>query len=54
MNHLLTTNELSTREIGQILRDAQLFADGNKWLPKKQTFVANLFFEPSTRKKTSF
>lgn len=54
MNHLLTTNELSTREIGQILRDAQLFADGNKWLPKKQTFVANLFFEPSTRTKTSF
>jgi aspartate carbamoyltransferase catalytic subunit len=54
MNHLLTTTELKTSEISQLLKDAQNFADGKLWVPEKQTFVANLFFEPSTRTKTSF
>lgn len=54
MNHLLTTTELSTGEIRQILKDAQLFAEGKLWTPEKPTFVANLFFEPSTRTRSSF
>lgn len=54
MNHLLTTTDLSIGEIKAILKDAQLFAEGNKWFPNKQTFISNLFFEPSTRTKTSF
>ncbi|AGK53011.1 aspartate carbamoyltransferase catalytic subunit [Bacillus sp. 1NLA3E] len=54
MNHLLTTTELSTDEIRQILKDAQLFAEGKLWTPEKPTFVANLFFEPSTRTRSSF
>ncbi|MBM4763997.1 aspartate carbamoyltransferase catalytic subunit [Bacillus sp. B15-48] len=54
MKHLLTTTELSIVEINEILEDALKFSEGEFWQPKKQTFVANLFFEPSTRTKTSF
>jgi aspartate carbamoyltransferase catalytic subunit len=54
MNHLLTTNELSIDAIEQILKDAQLFAEGKSWTPEKPVYVANLFFEPSTRTKSSF
>lgn len=54
MKHLLTTAELSIEEINEILEEAQKFAKGDSWQPKKQTFVANLFFEPSTRTKSSF
>jgi aspartate carbamoyltransferase catalytic subunit len=54
MKHLLTTSELSIEEINDILLDALKFSEGELWQPKKQTFVANLFFEPSTRTKSSF
>jgi aspartate carbamoyltransferase catalytic subunit len=54
MKHLLTTTELSIEEINGILSDALKFSEGELWQPKKQTFVANLFFEPSTRTKSSF
>lgn len=54
MNHLLTTNALSIEEVRSILDDAQAFSEGAVWQPEKQTFVANLFFEPSTRTKCSF
>ncbi|WP_042348998.1 aspartate carbamoyltransferase catalytic subunit [Bacillus massiliigorillae] len=54
MNHLLTTCELSTTEIYNILKDATSFAKGEVWRPKTQTFAANLFFENSTRTKSSF
>ncbi|HYK73635.1 MAG TPA: aspartate carbamoyltransferase catalytic subunit [Pseudoneobacillus sp.] len=54
MNHLLTTSELSVNEILAILEDAKGFSEGMQWTPDKQTFVANLFFEPSTRTKCSF
>lgn len=54
MNHLFTTTELSTAEIRQILKDAQHFAAGKLWVPEQSTYVANLFFEPSTRTKSSF
>jgi len=54
LNHLLTTNELKIEEIYQILSDARKFAEGMKWQPEKQVFTANLFFEASTRTKSSF
>lgn len=54
MNHLLTTTALSIEEVEQILTEAQAFADGATWAPAKQTIVANLFFEASTRTKCSF
>jgi aspartate carbamoyltransferase catalytic subunit len=54
LNHLLTTNELKVEEIYQILSDAKDFADGMVWKPEGQLFTANLFFEPSTRTKSSF
>ena len=54
MNHLLSTTSLSTSEIKDILRDAHQFSKGEQWKPDQQMFVSNLFFEPSTRTKTSF
>jgi aspartate carbamoyltransferase catalytic subunit len=54
MNHLLSTTSLSTGEIKDILKNAHQFSKGERWTPNKQVFVANLFFEPSTRTKTSF
>ncbi len=54
IKHLLTTNELKVEEIYQILEDARKFADGMVWKPEKQFFAANLFFEASTRTKSSF
>ncbi|WP_445488371.1 aspartate carbamoyltransferase catalytic subunit [Niallia sp. 03133] len=54
MENLLTTAELSVEDIKAILHDAQNFANGSQWKPDKQSFVANLFFEPSTRTKCSF
>jgi len=41
-------------EINQILADARGFKNGMKWNPEGQMFTANLFFEPSTRTKSSF
>jgi aspartate carbamoyltransferase catalytic subunit len=54
MNHLLKMNELSVSEIEEILIEAELFSKGVQWKNPEQTFVANLFFEPSTRTKFSF
>ena len=54
MENLLTTTELTVTEIQAILREAQNFANGQTWNPGNQCFVANLFFEASTRTKSSF
>lgn len=54
MNHLLTTKELTVNEIYGILNDAISFAEGQTWKPNNQTFACNLFFENSTRTKSSF
>ncbi|WP_416826919.1 aspartate carbamoyltransferase catalytic subunit [Ectobacillus polymachus] len=54
MNHLLTMSDLTEREISEILKDAENFKNGHMSKVKEQTFVANLFFEPSTRTSTSF
>lgn len=54
MNHLLTLSDLTIEEIQDLLKEAQSFADGEKTKPKRQTFIANLFFENSTRTRFSF
>lgn len=54
MKDLLTISDLSVEEIGEILREAEYFSKGELWRPKQQTFAVNMFFEPSTRTKSSF
>lgn len=54
MNHLLTMDELRNEEIFQLLQEANEFSNGNHWSPTNDKFIANLFFEPSTRTKFSF
>ncbi|WP_459499788.1 aspartate carbamoyltransferase catalytic subunit [Bacillus sp. C1] len=54
MSHLLTMSELSKEEISEILKEAEDFANGKESKTTEQTFVANLFFENSTRTKFSF
>jgi aspartate carbamoyltransferase catalytic subunit len=54
MKHLLTTTELEVKEMLEILSEAQAFANGMEWQPNRPMFAANLFFEPSTRTKSSF
>ncbi|KGA97758.1 aspartate carbamoyltransferase [Alkalihalobacillus alcalophilus ATCC 27647 = CGMCC 1.3604] len=50
--HMLSN--LSLTEVFELLEEAQNFADGATWSPKRQMFVANLFYEASTRTKFSF
>jgi aspartate carbamoyltransferase catalytic subunit len=52
--NLFTMTELSNLEIYDILRDAEQFKQGHHWEPIGKIFVANLFFEPSTRTRFSF
>ena len=47
-------DEVSTEEIMTILNRAAEFEAGAQPQLEKEYFVANLFFEPSTRTKTSF
>jgi aspartate carbamoyltransferase catalytic subunit len=54
MKHLLTTTDLRVEEVLEILLEAQGFANGIEWNPSRPMFAANLFFEPSTRTKSSF
>lgn len=54
MNHLLTMAELSIEEVTQLLDDAERFSKREIDKVSEQTFIANLFFEPSTRTRNSF
>ncbi len=54
VKHLLTTAELKIEEVMDIITEAQEFAEGKQWQPTSPIFAANLFFEPSTRTKSSF
>lgn len=54
MKNLLSMNDVSTEEILTILKRAAEFEAGAKPKLEKDYYVANLFFEPSTRTKTSF
>lgn len=55
MKNLVSMADLSVEEILALLENAEKMKQGKyaTQLPK-QTFVANLFFEPSTRTKSSF
>src|SRR5262245_58479641 len=57
--HLLGLEDLSPQEITTVLDTAEAFAEQSERQRKKRTLlagrvVANLFFEPSTRTRTSF
>ncbi|MCU5745734.1 aspartate carbamoyltransferase catalytic subunit [Staphylococcus sp. SQ8-PEA] len=55
MEHLLSMEDLSTTEIEQLISRASEFKARKSDHPKyNDTFVANLFFENSTRTKSSF
>lgn len=54
MKNLLSMADLTVGEIDILLKDAEAFLNGENWKPKEQTFIANLFFEASTRTKFSF
>ena len=54
MKNLLSMEHLTTEEINQILDLAQAFENGETSSLSRTHKVANLFFEPSTRTKTSF
>ena len=54
MKNLLSMEHLSNEEIMSILDRAQHFENGKEPILKRAYNVANIFFEPSTRTKTSF
>ncbi|MCP6681479.1 aspartate carbamoyltransferase catalytic subunit [Bacillus nakamurai] len=54
MNHLTTMSELSTAEIEELLREAKAIKEGTARADLAGKFIANLFFEPSTRTRFSF
>jgi aspartate carbamoyltransferase catalytic subunit len=54
VRNLLSISDLSVEEINELLREAEFFSKGEYWRPKQQTFAVNMFFEPSTRTKSSF
>lgn len=51
---MLSITNLSKKSIENLLKDALDFANGKTLTAKEQIFVSNLFFEDSTRTKTSF
>ncbi|MCL1655229.1 aspartate carbamoyltransferase catalytic subunit [Elizabethkingia sp. HX XZB] len=54
MDNMLTITELSTEKIEKILEEAAEFANGKQAKIVGDCFCANMFFEDSTRTKTSF
>ena len=54
MRNLLSMEHLSNEEVLKIIERAAQFEDGEMSNLTKSYHVANLFFEPSTRTKTSF
>jgi aspartate carbamoyltransferase catalytic subunit len=53
-NGLHTITDLTIKEVEELLQEAGSFANGQVWKPTHEQFVANLFFEPSTRTRFSF
>ena len=51
---MLTVAELSPEKIDKILNEALSFSKGEIMIIDKEVFVSNLFFEDSTRTKSSF
>ncbi|MCA1062305.1 aspartate carbamoyltransferase catalytic subunit [Rossellomorea aquimaris] len=54
MKNLFTMNDLSKEEIIELLDAAERFKEGETWEQGRNKYVANLFFEASTRTKCSF
>ena len=54
MAHLIRTDDFSKEEILEILADAALFSDGRFDRILKDKIIITLFFENSTRTKSSF
>lgn len=54
MKHLIATNDLTLQEIEAILEDAQVFSDGRFDRILRDKIIITLFFENSTRTKSSF
>lgn len=54
MPNLLMMNQLTNEEIMSILDDAIMYEQGKGWEAQEKLFIANLFFEPSTRTRFSF
>lgn len=53
MKHFLSVQDMTAKEIIRLFEMAQSFKD-EEYQITKQVFAANLFFEPSTRTKSSF
>ncbi|MDR2205572.1 MAG: aspartate carbamoyltransferase catalytic subunit [Flavobacteriaceae bacterium] len=51
---MFTTKELTSKLIQKLLKDATDFSNGKSLKVKKEILASNLFFENSTRTKTSF
>lgn len=51
---MLRTADLSVEKINKLLQEADEFSKGKILKAKSEIYVANLFFEDSTRTKTSF
>jgi aspartate carbamoyltransferase catalytic subunit len=54
MAHLIRTDDFTKKEILEILADAKLFSDGRFEKTLKDKIIITLFFENSTRTKSSF
>jgi len=54
LQHLIRTDDFTTKEIEEILADAKKFSDGHFDRILKDKIVITLFFENSTRTKSSF
>lgn len=54
MKHLIRTDDFTTNEIESILEDARLFSDGRFDRILKDKIIITLFFENSTRTRSSF
>ena len=54
MKHLISTNDLTIQEIDKILADAKEFSDGKFHRILTDKIIITLFFENSTRTRSSF
>jgi len=54
MSHLITTKDLSVEKVAKLFEDAQKFKDGNVEPILSNRLIMTLFFENSTRTRSSF
>ncbi len=54
MQHLIRTDDFSTQEVNSILEDAKYFSDGHFEKILQDKIIITLFFENSTRTRSSF